>query len=446
MRNRDIFLPSLSSLLIFGMAMFLSCAHQNRVNDGLDAEAGTETSSEEASTKEEGSSTAEAPKETSDLAKLSEVTGAQTESAVTDSTQATQNTTDLTALGAAPDEKSLKAQTEGGANTASVLSTQPVEDVANPAVTEVAKTTTELEPITGSETGAISTITEKKSDSPVPSEPVSQETLATTESIPTAAPLEEPAALSPQKHQREARVSSHSRVPKIPSKAVKRAGVSLNRFYFLRKGDTPKSVSTLLYGESNKALSLSKWNGKGWEAGKIVFYSSPIDARDKKMRSFYQEKNVQPDEYTIQRSDWLSKISKKNLGSAKSWKEIAVVNGLASPDSIEIGQKIAIYPKDLSSYSGQQQPPQAQPTDPNLEQENPVIPEQPVAQSPQKILKQQPVDVSKLVEQNLPAVAILGLVVVLSGLYLIVRKKKTARSLDEFNDDNFAAPTKLKRK
>jgi hypothetical protein len=33
MRNRDYFLPSVTTLILFGLVWFLSCAHQNRFKD-----------------------------------------------------------------------------------------------------------------------------------------------------------------------------------------------------------------------------------------------------------------------------------------------------------------------------------------------------------------------------------------------------------------------------
>lgn len=476
MRNRDIFLPSLSTLLIFSMAMFLSCAHQNRNGDeALEAEAEQTEQSDEVAITEEGSEVQDIPQEAGqELAELSENTENQVSEAsqstdqaldsLTENTQKAAEDADLAALGIPQDSQT----TQSIDTTANALSS----DTAS-AEMEATKSASSLDPITGLEEGAAAGAVAAMS--PLPSDETPAETTPPpAETIPSTPPLEEPAAFQPEERPREAIFARTSRVPKIPSKAVKRDGTPLNRFYFVREGDSPESVSNLVYGTPDHASDLRKWNGRGWTAGKIVYYASPVDPSEKKMRSFYQEKSVQPEEYTVERGDWLSKIAKKNLGSARSWKEIAVVNGMATPDSIEVGQKLAIYPKDLSGYSGKpqvaepvveepkqepviaQQVPaqeqaiqpqaQVQPMDPNLEQ-NPIVPEpqQPIIQAPPS-QKPEAVDASKLVEQNLPAVAILGLVVILSGLYLVVRKKKGSKSLDEFNDDNFAPPTKLKRK
>jgi len=116
--------------------------------------------------------------------------------------------------------------------------------------------------------------------------------------------------------------------PHIPGHAFKRKGVLLNRFYFARKGDTSKSVATLLYGSPNDAHKLMAWNSGSWKPGKLIYYQSPTDAKDKKMRSFYQERSIPVEEYVATASDTLARIATKKLGAAGSWKEIAVVNGL----------------------------------------------------------------------------------------------------------------------
>ena len=61
------------------------------------------------------------------------------------------------------------------------------------------------------------------------------------------------------------------------------------------------------------------------------------------MNSFYRERNLTPEEYVVQKGDWLSTIAKSKLGHPMSWKEIAAVNNISSADGIESGQKLLIY-------------------------------------------------------------------------------------------------------
>jgi hypothetical protein len=137
------------------------------------------------------------------------------------------------------------------------------------------------------------------------------------------------------------------RVPKIPSKAILRHGSKVNRFYFIRVGDSPKKVSELIYSNSKFSEKLTSWNGKVWSPGQVIFYVSPTNPKDELMASFYQEQSIQPEEYRVQGGDWLTRIAKKKLGSLKSWREIAVLNGLRAPNSLEVGQTLAIYSKNL---------------------------------------------------------------------------------------------------
>ncbi len=260
-------------------------------------------------------------------------------------------------------------------------------------------------------------------------------------------------------------------VPVIPGRAVPKKGATLNRFYFVRKGETPESVSQILYGNQEKSSLLKMWNPGKFRAGKLVYYESPYNRSDKKMRSFYQERSVPIDEYTASSHDTLPSIAKEKLGSEASWKEIAVVNGLEKPDGLEEGQKLALYPTDLSQYGAQAQPggdsaPQQEvaqnPTPaPAPKQESaPAAAPAPGSEIPlptsaanaptpanndalaKKSKAKSGFDVKKVFEQNLFAVLVGGAVVLLlAGLAVVNKRKKVAQGGDgEFGDDAFSAP------
>lgn len=487
--KRDTFLPSISTLLIFGMTVFLSCAHQNRVDEGL---GGDEAQAEQAAITEEGSTSADGTASSNELSDLSQTpdaaaaglegtTGlegtadAQAPTADAAATTSAENQ-DLAVLGT--DDKSLEALAPTDAQPVGDATAGALDTTAGEATPPAGGT--ELDPLTtlGTEStaGAVAATTDNnQAGTPPPTDP----TTTIAKNDPSIIPMEP--VISPVGGaktsfggEKTSHFSGTSHVPKIPSNAVTRKGTKLNRFYFVRQGDTAGSVSNLIYGSEDHAAKLTQWNGKGWKAGKLLYYQSPVDATERKMRSFYQEKNVQPEEYTIERGDWLSKVAQKKLGSSGSWKEIAVVNGMATPDALEVGHKIAIYPKDLSGYSGnrvaeepkeepkaeqppqvvhnnqpqqpQQVPQQAQPVDPNQDMMNQVPPQQPQAEQPKPVVqKNPPLDISKIIDQNTIGAIAIGGILFLSALYLM-RRKKTAKPLDEFADDNFAPPTKLKRK
>lgn len=269
-----------------------------------------------------------------------------------------------------------------------------------------------------------------------------------------------------------------SRVPTIPGGAISKRGANLNRFYFVRKGDTPASVAQLIYGSSEQKNDLVAWNGADWKPGKLLFYNSPSNGTDKEMRSFYQERNVQPEEYQPKSGDWLSKIASTKLGSPLSWKEIAVVNGMSSPDDLEPGSRLAIYPMDLSSYgfqAAQQQVaeaknPEPAPTQPPVAQATPPQPAETPAQataptdpatppttaenSEENPFEKKPkggggLDVGRLIDQNLLFVVMGGGVLLLALLLYLVagqsKKKKKGGLNDDFGDEAFNSP-KSKRK
>jgi hypothetical protein len=263
---------------------------------------------------------------------------------------------------------------------------------------------------------------------------------------------------------------SNSRVPKIPSQPVTRKGVPLNRFYILRQGDTPNSVAQLIYGDASKATNLSKWN-PGWKPGKVVYYSSPNDPQDGQMKSFYQERNIPSEEYVVKQGDWLSRIAQNKLGSLQSWKEIAIVNGMDTPDSIDPGQKLAIYPADLTRFSNEsqtvaateppkQEPPKEEISTPPSQAEAPaqpptqqVVPEEPPPIEPPSTVpadtekKPGDFDIARLMQQEMFAVVMgAGILILLLALVFVNRRKKARQQGDDLGDDELSPPSKLKRK
>lgn len=281
MRNRDYFLPSITTLILFGMVWFLSCAHQNKFRDEADL-AFEQAAEEQASENQE--SQEQSPEEVA--AKSEE-----------------EKTLETAELAPKPEET---ATTE----------TAPVAEAPSEAAA-TAEISKELE------NGAPEVQPETVTEAPEPEVQI--------EEVPKAQPRK---AYTP-------------RTPKVPRKAFARKGSNLNRFYFARKGDSPKKVSQLIYSDIKFAKKLARWNGRVWSPGQIIFYASPVQPKDKAMISFYQERNLQPEEYHVKNGDWLTRIALKKLGSVLSWKELAVLNGLKTPNSLERDQTLAVYPRNL---------------------------------------------------------------------------------------------------
>ena len=134
-----------------------------------------------------------------------------------------------------------------------------------------------------------------------------------------------------------------------PDRPVRLGDATLNRYYFLRLGDTPESTALLLLASAQKSSDLIAWNqgiGK-WTAGKTVLYRSASGKFENDMLSFYQEKNLAPVEYVVKSGESLSTIAEKRYGDKSAWREIATINGLRSPQSLVSGQKLVLYPSEL---------------------------------------------------------------------------------------------------
>lgn len=274
------------------------------------------------------------------------------------------------------------------------------------------------------------------------------------------AEIKEVEAAPPVRKKRKSKKLAKMTLPEIPTEALAQNGILLNRFYFIRKGDSPEKVSELLYGTPEKHTAITAWNSKEWKAGGIIFYNSPLQPQDREMKSFFQERNVPPERYQLRRGDSLTRLAKQKLGSPDSWTELAVVNGLTGSKDAEPGQTIALYPADLSNYT--YKPPEIAkpipapgPVDekaPSAIAENPNPKEDapPVAEAPKKEkIEKKPenaLDIGKLVEQNLLAVLIGAGVIVLGLSYRIAKKKgKGNGGGEDFGDDD-AAPTQAKRR
>lgn len=338
MKNRDFFLPSITTMILCGLVWFLSCAHQNRYRQDIQETEGFETfassdqepesdpeqfgeaGSDESFDFESEKSFSEGPEEfaSNKDAGVSESSDFSEESAFFD--EPAEESTD----------KASSDTLESGNATATEEASPPLAETTPQAIEQESETET-VEPI-----------------------------------LEEIAPAPKPAWIA--------------RTPQVPTDSFTKKGAVLNRFYFARKGDSPKKISQLIYGDFSHSKKLSTWNGKNWSAGKILFYASPQDPSDKKMRSFYQENQIEPKEYRVKRGDWLSSIAKRTLGDTRSWKELAVVNGLDSPNDLESGQVLAIYPKSLKSMEPKEETSFAAVTSP--EQQTEVQPA-PITQEPE---------------------------------------------------------------
>ncbi len=135
-----------------------------------------------------------------------------------------------------------------------------------------------------------------------------------------------------------------------PNATVIRNGSTLNRYYFIRGGDTPEKLSKLFYGDENRAAELVEWNGPAteWEAGKVVYFRSGKSPDDSTLLSYYFEAGVPAETITLAAGQNLMSLANERYGSADSWREIAVLNGLRKGAGPEAGATLKVYPSELA--------------------------------------------------------------------------------------------------
>lgn len=323
----------LTSCLVLSLVTFLSCGHQQkREENGLfsDMGQGADDSSlmSGSSQYSEEAVTTEAASEERSVATSSELE-ATLDAPPADTSEASSDPLALPPMEDAASSSDLGTTTSEGTDTAALdLSTPPMEATPAEAIpTESAPMEpAQLMPETASTEGIPSNIGSTTTEAPTP-EVASQE----------ASVAAEPKAV----------VAVNVRTPEVPKESVWRKGQTLNRYYFVRNGDSAESVSQMIFGSEAQAETLKSLNPGKWVIGKLVMYTSPENAKDVEMQSFYEERGVSPEEYTVQRGDWLSKISTQTYGHAQSWKEIAAVNGLRDPNQLKVGMKISLYPAEM---------------------------------------------------------------------------------------------------
>jgi len=242
-------------------------------------------------------------------------------------------------------------------------------------------------------------------------------------------------------------------LPKIPTQAFMSGKNNLNRFYFLRKGDNPQKVSLLIYGNASFAPEMKAWNKGAWKPGKVIFYQSPNSAEDNQMVSFYQERNLAPEEHTLANGENLASLAKNVLGTAASWKEIAVLNGLRTIKDGQ-GQRLALYPNLGAVQATNDVAQNASPTPPqeggqehaNVGQDPNQAPQDPANTDPASAFadlakKKKGLNIGRLLQQNgLFLLLGLGTIFLLLALLAIGKRKK-----DRTDFADAALPAKRKK-
>lgn len=454
-------------LAVFGIWFFLSCASQSASSE--DGEEKSADSEEAAAEESIADSSEDSLEDTTD--KESEGKKEETAEKKDDALGGGDDLTELTEDTKKEEEKSEDSLLSEGEKTE-----EKADEKAKDELSELESLTADADKsATDEKTAAATTkLDESLATPPAPpsAEPPKIEVPSVVAVVPEA--VEAPKDVTADSPERPAHPYAGAELPTIPATAITKGNASLNRFYFLRKGDTPASVAKLLYGNAVRAKDLREWNSGTWRPGKGVYYASPFQPDDTEMRSFYQERQVPADTYTVKRGEWLSKIATQKLGHPASWKEIAIVNGLSGANDIKRNKRLAIYPRNLKPYMFSTQEPAPIEAPPPTVAENALAPA-PESKAPDSTLsapapepaspettaptpapdavphetsdaeknqvttEKKGLDFRKLLQQNLPAAFLIGGVLVLAGLLFFVNKRRKSSQEDTF-DDNLAPP------
>jgi nucleoid-associated protein YgaU len=386
----------LAPVLIFSMMAFLSCAHEGGTNSedgGLFGDLMT-TSTEGSTAKNEASDPADKPKDdAADLVDAKKTDSSELDALISDkaATPAEEkpkqgeehadvmpggenkdfdlpggSSQGKIALVPATDTSDMKVEEAPKAEapaemsmpplTAELPNGAPVQEMAKmdvkpeaaieakaPAADPLANMPIAEVPALMPEVAKVASVVEEAKKSEVAQaaeEKVVKDSMEVAEAMPVE-PAEQAAAVS-------AKPRVASAIPRLPQQTVWRKGETLNRYYILRNGDSAEMVSNLIYGTVERAASLQAWNPSHWNTGSVVMYVSAEHPTDTSMKSFYEERGIEADQYVVQPGDWLSKIAANTYGDGQSWTEIAAMNHLESPDQIEAGATLKLYPTSLT--------------------------------------------------------------------------------------------------
>ena len=118
-------------------------------------------------------------------------------------------------------------------------------------------------------------------------------------------------------------------VKKIKSYPYRRAGVLVNAVYIARSGDDLSSISQKIFGTDHTAdlLSVNPNLHRGVDVGDKVYYNSPNRPNDSENLLFYYEDiGAQSQQYNVARNDNIRDLAEQFFGERESWKELWATN------------------------------------------------------------------------------------------------------------------------
>jgi hypothetical protein len=145
------------------------------------------------------------------------------------------------------------------------------------------------------------------------------------------------------------------KAPKIVSRPFEMEGRWINSYYFVRSNDESwESLSSLIYGRSDRANLLMSWNSNirgPLKVGQVVYYNSALRPDDtEQMKVFSDDFGFSFEQITVQSGDSMSLIGLKMFGDLQTWREIASLNPeITNPDLIEVGQVLKVQQKTFNT-------------------------------------------------------------------------------------------------
>jgi hypothetical protein len=133
---------------------------------------------------------------------------------------------------------------------------------------------------------------------------------------------------------------------KVKDTPYRENGQLLNSVYIARPGDTYKSISTMIYGNGDKAVDLKNANPgmKKPKPGQKVYYNSPKRPEDDtKIVNFYDDSGAPAQTYVAKDGDNLRKVSKELLGYPDAWKEVWATNAVESKGKLPAGTELRYW-------------------------------------------------------------------------------------------------------
>ena len=119
-------------------------------------------------------------------------------------------------------------------------------------------------------------------------------------------------------------------VKKMRTVPYDRNGVLVNAIYFVRNGDTLRSIADKVYGVGS-AVDFTIVNphlsSGNLRVGQKVYYNSPTRSQDRsRLLTYYEDAKVPVMSYSAREGENIREISKSLLGDSRSWMEVWAAN------------------------------------------------------------------------------------------------------------------------